>query len=82
MLTPEQAAQAAFAFPIMAWVGGPSAAIVVIWRGVVFWHRLVAAVEKVEALALIVYGDGNGAYGVKEIRRRLEALGKKINEFV
>jgi hypothetical protein len=75
------AEQIGFVIQLVTWVGGPSAALFMIWRGVVFWHRLVAAVEKIEGLALVVNGDGNGEYGYKEARRRLEAIGKKVNEF-
>lgn len=77
-ITPEQIA---FVVQLIAWIGGPSAAVVFLWRIAVLAQRILAAVEKVDELALIVKGDGNGEYGYKEARRRLEAVRKKLDEY-
>lgn len=65
-------------------IGSP-ALVTFMWKGFKAFDRMNKAAEGFETLRkefdLVVLGDGNGAYGVREARRRLEALGKKINEF-
>lgn len=77
-MTPEQTA---FLVQLVAWVGGPAAFLVLLWRGSVLLHRVLAAVDHIEALAKIVHGNGNGEYGFKEARRRLNAVSTKLDEW-
>lgn len=92
-ITPEQIG---FLIQVLAWIGVPSAAAVGLWRVIKFVFRVKAALEtieaidvprvrdalqKIEMIAVIVMGDGNGEYGWKEGRRRLEAVRKKLDEF-